>query len=72
MQSPYDRLQLSSDVHGTFVEEEPKMGYAKPSKPIIPELCLESIWIESIGTRYFSKKKMNFILITIENSINFN
>lgn len=52
MQSPYDRLQSSTDAHNTFVEEEPKVGFAKPSKPIVPELCLESIWIESIGTRY--------------------
>lgn len=51
MQSPYDRLQSSSDVHNTFLDEEPKIGFARPSKPIIPELCLESIWIESIGTR---------------------
>lgn len=51
MQSPYDRLQLSSDAQTTFIEDEPKIGYAKPSKPIVPELCLESIWIESIGTR---------------------
>lgn len=51
MQSPYDRLQSSSDAQSTFVEDEPKVGYAKPSKPIVPDLCLESIWIESIGTR---------------------
>lgn len=54
MQSPYDRLQLSSDAQTTFIEDEPKIGYAKPSKPIVPELCLESIWIESIGTRCVS------------------
>lgn len=52
MQSPYDRLQSSSDAQSSFIEEDPKVGYAKPSKPIVPELCLESIWIESIGTRY--------------------
>lgn len=51
MQSPYDRLQSSCDAQSTFIEAEPKVGYAKPSKPIVPELCLESIWIESIGTR---------------------
>lgn len=54
MQSPYDRLQLSSDAQSTFIEAEPKVGFAKPSKPIVPELCLESIWIESIGTRYIN------------------
>lgn len=53
MQSPYDRLQSSYDAQSTFPEDEPKVGFAKPSKPIVPDLCLESIWIESIGTRDF-------------------
>lgn len=52
MQSPYDRLELSSSGQTLFAEEEHKAGYAKPSKPIVPDLCVESIWIESIGTRY--------------------
>lgn len=49
-QSPYDRLQLSCNSQSTFNDEEPKVGFAKPSKPIVPDLCLESIWIGSIGT----------------------
>lgn len=52
-QSPYDRLQSSCDTQSTFTEEEPKVGFAKTSKPVVPDFCLESIWIESIGTRDF-------------------
>lgn len=51
MQSPYDRLQTSCDSQTSIYESIPKIGFAKPSKPIVPEFCLESIWNESIGTR---------------------
>lgn len=53
LQSPYDRLQTSVDAHTTVHETEARIGYARPSRPIVPELCLESVWIESVGSRDF-------------------
>lgn len=55
MQSPYDRLQSSSGLLGQTMYSEiiQKQGQAKPSKPIVPEMCLEYVWAENVGNREF-------------------
>lgn len=53
LQSPYDRHQSPRDAQLSFREKEVRIGDARPARPIVPELCLEIIWIESIGSRDF-------------------
>lgn len=48
MQSPLTRLQ-SSMRHTSFsMQDARNFGQAEPSKPIYPEFCLESVWMEEI------------------------
>lgn len=53
LQSPYDRHQSPRDAQLSFREKEVRIGDARPARPIVPELCLEIIVIESIGSRDF-------------------
>lgn len=48
-QSPLDRLQSSMGGQSFSLLDVRKVGQAQPSKPVIPELCLEHIWTESLN-----------------------
>lgn len=54
IQSPYDRLQSSFAGGGqsAYIEEMRKIGQARPSKPLLPDMCLEHIWTENTANRY--------------------
>ncbi|XP_036221809.2 anaphase-promoting complex subunit 1 isoform X2 [Bactrocera oleae] len=45
--SPLNHLQSTIGQHSISMQDIRKVGQAQPSKPIVPELCLEHIWTES-------------------------
>lgn len=51
MNSPLDRLQNTMCGQSFSIQNIRKVGHAQPSKAIVPELCLEHIWTESINTK---------------------
>ncbi|XP_055370778.1 anaphase-promoting complex subunit 1 isoform X2 [Condylostylus longicornis] len=48
LQSPVARLQSSIGPHSISVQDIRKVSQTQPSKPILPEFCLEQIWTESL------------------------
>lgn len=51
MNSPYDRLQSTfgqAEQAETAANQE---NQVKPSKPIIPEYCLDYLWTENVPNR---------------------
>ena len=50
-QSPLNRLQSSIAGQSFSVLDMRKVGQAQPSKPVVPELCLEHIWTENVNTK---------------------
>lgn len=52
-QSPLTRLQSSMGAHSMSMQDIRKPGQAQPSKAILPEYCLESIWTEPIFSKEF-------------------
>lgn len=51
MNSPLDRLQTTMCGQSFSIQNIRKVGHAQPAKAIVPELCLEHIWTESINTK---------------------
>uniref|UniRef100_A0A1I8M2U1 Uncharacterized protein n=1 Tax=Musca domestica TaxID=7370 RepID=A0A1I8M2U1_MUSDO len=45
--SPLSNLQSTIGQHSISVQDIRKCGQSQPSKPIVPELCLEHIWTEN-------------------------
>ncbi|XP_053948485.1 anaphase-promoting complex subunit 1 isoform X1 [Anastrepha ludens] len=45
--SPLNHLQSTIGQHSISTQDIRKLGQAQPSKPIVPELCLEHIWTEN-------------------------
>lgn len=53
IQSPLTRLMSSMVGQSSFsIQDMRKVGQAQPSKPIVPELCLEHIWSEPTTAKY--------------------
>ncbi|XP_075158873.1 anaphase promoting complex subunit 1 [Haematobia irritans] len=45
--SPLSNLQSTIGQHSISVQDIRKCGQSQPSKPIVPELCLEHVWTEN-------------------------
>ncbi|XP_037936242.1 anaphase-promoting complex subunit 1 [Teleopsis dalmanni] len=46
--TPLNHLQSTMGQHSILMHDMRKGGQSQPSKPIVPELCLEHIWTENI------------------------
>lgn len=53
--SPLQRLQTSMG-HLMTTQDFRKMEQVAPSKPIVPELCLDVIWTDNAGSRDFNEQ----------------
>uniref|UniRef100_A0A1A9WDA7 Uncharacterized protein n=1 Tax=Glossina brevipalpis TaxID=37001 RepID=A0A1A9WDA7_9MUSC len=54
--SPLSHLQSTIGQYSISVRDIRKCGQSQPSKPIVPELCLEHIWTENIYGNELSSK----------------
>lgn len=41
-----------SGAQSVYADEVRKIGEVQPSKPIVPEMCLEHIWTENVANKY--------------------
>lgn len=56
MQSQYDRLQYSfMGATSAYVDQVRKIAEVQPSKPIVPDMCIEHVWTENVMNKYFNR-----------------